>query len=442
MREDWQDSRRGQLVGKEERSDLTEKAIPDFVKELTEQNDRFTPRWQQGESESMAGERARLRSEVQHSAGSTEEGRPHQRPRLSVEPEVTETGRVQKKLPRRRPGHQPIRLMAGRPGFDFVASFRDAEVSGLTWGQFFDLSPEGKRQFVRLMVQERPRGSTTSKAKGKGKATARLVASALSEAALAGKAPPMRKVANFYTNARVRLNNRVMELSRVLIDAGSVVNLAPISILRSLGVPLHPTQDLVIRTAASNLVPLEYYTDLDVEVASVVMPIRIYAMPPSCQPTYGLLLSRGWLRMCQAIGDYANDSYQIKDQQGQSYQVLREIPPTGNESVPIPQVTINREVGSIDLGTDLQDDLELDESLPLSEIIRRISREAKEELAVLRALELGAGSSSDRERIGSELEEDDDEGGTDLYEESQSYASDEESFESEEGVSMLGGSQL
>ncbi|RPA88660.1 hypothetical protein L873DRAFT_1849642 [Choiromyces venosus 120613-1] len=48
----------------------------------------------------------------------------------------------QKKLPARQSGHRPIRLMAGCQSFDFVYGFWDTEVTGLTWRQFFDLSPE------------------------------------------------------------------------------------------------------------------------------------------------------------------------------------------------------------------------------------------------------------------------------------------------------------
>ncbi|RPA99421.1 hypothetical protein L873DRAFT_902428 [Choiromyces venosus 120613-1] len=166
------------------------------------------------------------------------------------------------------------------------------------------------------MVQERPRNGNIPQSKGKKKATARVVESALSEAALAGKDRRMDEVANFYTEARVWRNGKARQINHVLIDAGSVVNLAPISVLQALGAPLSPTKDLVIRTAASNLVPLEYYTDLEIEVASVKTVIRVYAMPASCELTYGLLLSHRWLRRCQAIGDYARETYVIKDDDG------------------------------------------------------------------------------------------------------------------------------
>ena len=166
------------------------------------------------------------------------------------------------------------------------------------------------------MVQERTKGKMSA-AKGKGKAaSSRIMESALSEAALVGKYTNSDEIITFYTSACVKMGDKTFEVSRVLLDAGSVVSLAPISVLRALGAPLHRTKDLVIRTAASNLIPLEYYADLDIEVASVVAPMRVFAMPATCEPTYRLLLSRRWLHYCHAIGDYTLDSYIIKDEFG------------------------------------------------------------------------------------------------------------------------------
>ena len=197
--------------------------------------------------------------------------------------------------------------MAGRPRFDILPGLRDTQVTGLTWGQFFDLSPECKRQFVKLMVQERPRRKVAA-SKGKATAQAKVVESILSEAALVGRMEPNFEVTNFYTTAKICINDRMFEIDHVLSDAGSVVNLAPISVPRAIGTLLMPTKDLVIRFAASKLVPWDFYTDLKVDVASVVTTLRVFAMPESCEPIYGLLLSRRWLRVCQALGDYTADA--------------------------------------------------------------------------------------------------------------------------------------
>jgi len=117
--------------------------------------------------------------------------------------------------------------MAGRPGFDLVSGFHDTKVTRLTWAQFFNLSPEGKPQFVKLIVQERPKGRCVA-SKGKCKAEARVVESILSEAALVGKTDPNFEVTNFYTTGQICIGDCTFVIYHVLIDAGSVVNLAPI----------------------------------------------------------------------------------------------------------------------------------------------------------------------------------------------------------------------
>jgi hypothetical protein len=53
-----------------------------------------------------------------------------------------------------------IRMMVGKPEFDFVASLRDTAVAGLTWGDLFVLAPRVKRDVARQLVQE---GTRTSK---------------------------------------------------------------------------------------------------------------------------------------------------------------------------------------------------------------------------------------------------------------------------------------
>ncbi|PUU78689.1 hypothetical protein B9Z19DRAFT_1193101 [Tuber borchii] len=330
--------------------------------------------------EAMVGERARTRSQVEGSSSSSDKGPPKQRQKVTFEDMGKhQASYTQKKTLRKsRLGHHPIRLMVDKPAFDYVSSFRDVPVLGLTWGQFFDLSPESKRQFVKLMVQERSKGKVPA---GKGKAKAassRVMESAFSEAALVAGNPNDEEIVNFYTSARVSTGNKIFEINRVLLDAGSVVNLAPISVLYSLGVTLHSTKDLVIRTAASNLVPLEFYADLEIEVASVVAPMRVFAMPATCEPTYGLLLSRRWLRYCQAIGDYTCDSYVIKDKFGVDHEVPRES--QKGATTLRPKVSINPSTKQIDLDGMIVDELELEEELSFEDIVRQISREAQQEI--------------------------------------------------------------
>jgi len=228
--------------------------------------------------EVMAGEKSRLRSELTKSSGSHEGEPPRHRLRSQGGPNDTTQPREQKWLPTKPSARKAIQLLAGRPRFALVSGFHDTQVTCLTWGQFFDLSPEGKHQLVKHLVQARPRSKGVA-SKGKGKAQGEVLESILSVVALVGKMEPYLAVTNLYTTAKIRIEDGMFETDHVLIDAGSVVNLAPISVLRAIGALPLPTKDLVIHTAASNLVPLDFYTDLKVDVASVVTPLCLFAMP-------------------------------------------------------------------------------------------------------------------------------------------------------------------
>ena len=205
-----------------------------------------------------------------------------------------------------------------------------------------------------------------------------MVEAALSYAAPTGKDVGQTAISNFYTKARTQVNNRIFEINHVLIDAGAVMNLAPISVLRSIDALLLPTQDLVIRTAASNMVPLKFYTDLEIEVASVVVRLQIFAMPDDCELTYRLLLSHHWLRSCDAIGDYSKDTYVIRDRKGRNHSVERE-----RNSLPRPgrqKVSMNRLITKGSLNDELVAELELDDGKSFEEILRQIASEVRQEL--------------------------------------------------------------
>ncbi|PUU83532.1 hypothetical protein B9Z19DRAFT_1072265 [Tuber borchii] len=156
--------------------------------------------------EAMAGERARTRSQVEGSSNSSDKGPPKQRQKVTFEDMgKNQASYTQKKtLQKSRLGHYPIRLMVDKPAFDYVSSFWDVPVLGLMRGQFFDLSLGSKRQFVKLMVQERSKGKAPA---GKEKAKAvssRVMELAFREVALVAGNPNDEEIVNFYTSARDR----------------------------------------------------------------------------------------------------------------------------------------------------------------------------------------------------------------------------------------------
>src|SRR5437588_11416163 len=146
---------------------------------------------------------------------------------------------------------------------------------------------------------------------------------------------------NFFTSAVLKIENKRFTIDKVMIDPGSVVNLASIEVLERIGTPLFPVNDLTIRPATSALTRIRYHSDVDTIVAGVKARIRIYAMPREFALSYGLLLSRRWLRKVRARGNYERDTYIISDKAGR----LREVPQyedRGTNAIAIPCVEMNK----------------------------------------------------------------------------------------------------
>ena len=86
----------------------------------------------------MAGEKARRFSEL--SPESDEETRPTTQRRRTEELDVVEVTPEERKVKQAvsKAPRKPIRMMVGREKFDFVGAFREAPVTGLKKGSFFD----------------------------------------------------------------------------------------------------------------------------------------------------------------------------------------------------------------------------------------------------------------------------------------------------------------
>ena len=121
---------------------------------------------------------------------------------------------------------------------------------------------------------------------------------------------------NFFTTAILKVAGKQFEIDKVVVDPGSVVDLASIEVLQRVGAPLSPVHESTIQTATSALTRIRYYSDVDTIVAGVKVCIRILVMPCEFALTYGLLLSRWWLRKVRARGNYEKDTYIIADEVG------------------------------------------------------------------------------------------------------------------------------
>ncbi|RPA98777.1 hypothetical protein L873DRAFT_1844074 [Choiromyces venosus 120613-1] len=124
-------------------------------------------------------------------------------------------------------------------------------------------------------------------------------------------------ISHFCTTAYADTGKRQFQIQKALIDAGSVVNLMPLSALEDIGAHLKKTNGLVIRTTTSAMVQIDWYADFNVMVAGVTTPLRVYAMPQKYNLSYALLLGRDWLQAVGAQGDYEAHMYYIWNQNGE-----------------------------------------------------------------------------------------------------------------------------
>ena len=252
------------------------------------------------------------------------------------EPPQLEKGRKRRVVIPKPPRH--IRMMVERPSFDVVAEFRDLPVANLKWGMLMDMAPALRRQVGTGLLLERQ----AKRGKGKGKEAAPL-AEPMDVVGVnrASKTKWREPCTNFYTTATLTVNRKQFRIEKVMIDAGSVVNLASIEVLETLGVALFPVHNLTIRTATSALTEIQYFSDLEIEVSGVRTAIRVYAIPREFSLAYGMLLSRRWLQKVRAQGNYETDTYVIADEHGRFRAVERyrehesnaaEIPTIGRRS--------------------------------------------------------------------------------------------------------------
>lgn len=249
-------------------------------------------------------------------------------------------------------------MMMGEVGYDVLAEFRDMPVQNLKWGALLDIAPALRRTVGTGLLLEQ----VAWKSKGKGPAAGGPAEAAVVNAKFK-KDLEEEPCLNFFTKAVIRAGNRKFEVEKALIDAGSVINLASQSILESMGATLYPVFDLTIRTATSALTTIRYFAELDVIVAGIQAKIRIYAIPREFNLSYGLLLSRRWMRQVQIRGNYGFDKYYIKDPETGKYrEVLRNMVTTVN-SVELP--TVGMTAGEPDTESSVDD--ETREELELAE---------------------------------------------------------------------------
>ena len=205
------------------------------------------------------------------------------------------------------------------------------------------------------------------RAKGKGKAgagDAELVD--LHEVNRASKLKWKEPCTNFFMTETLTVNRKQFKIKKVIIDAGSVVNLSSIEVLEKIGVALFPVYNLTIRTATSPVTEIEYYSDVEIEVSGVHTLIHVYAIPREFSLAYGILISRHWLQNVRGQGNYERDTYVIANERGRFCEMQRyseceshatEIPTIGHKDSADLDEEVMEELGLAELSDGKDEDI-------------------------------------------------------------------------------------
>ncbi|KAI5808597.1 hypothetical protein DFH27DRAFT_606934 [Peziza echinospora] len=157
----------------------------------------------------------------------------------------------------------------------------------------------------------------------------------------------------------------------------------PKSVAKSLKLRLHFNDDVVIKTATSEIKRITECVVFDIDVSGVLCNVKVFVV--DMDMSYSLLLGRRWLEQVKAKGDYQTHTYiifddagsprQVQNVKGRGERVGREI---------IPEVMINPEKLKLGrLATQLTDD-EFEElamgQQTIQAILDDIVEDAEEEL--------------------------------------------------------------
>jgi len=335
----------------------------------------------------MAGERARPFSELPSEFdGEPAPARQHRLTTYTADDEEGEEetpGRPNAKA-KPRALRKPIRMMAGREKCDFVGAFHDSPITGLKWGSFFNLAPSVKRDICYQLVQER----TRNKGQGKGNGKTVTIDEVPDEQEVSAVVTDrnLGDMINFYLKGIVTTEKGEFRVLRILVDAGSVVNLMPIHPLEYTCAKLRKAEGMVIRTATNALAKLAYYADIRITIANVEWDLRVYAVPREFKPTYPLLLSRHWLQAVKAKGDYSTGQYYIMNMSGFRVRIPRDRKATLSHQRHHPRVPLvmkDKNTKKRELSTETEKELEYQHPAGenfFNDFVRKIIRQACEEM--------------------------------------------------------------
>ncbi|RPB06276.1 hypothetical protein P167DRAFT_580812, partial [Morchella conica CCBAS932] len=160
-------------------------------------------------------------------------------------------GTSSRQAPKPAESKRPIRMMKGVIPEDVVQRLRDTKIEGLTWGALFDLAPAARRDVAKGLVLERVARAPKEK-------TTQLDETHAVEAVNRAREDE-GPVVNFYTDGKVRVPGMpagFFTVKKILVDAGSVVNLMPESIADEMRLRKERGPGFNIKTADGGLAPI------------------------------------------------------------------------------------------------------------------------------------------------------------------------------------------
>lgn len=180
-------------------------------------------------------------------------------------------------------------------------------------------------------------------------------------------------IANFYTSGVLRLKgNRMVEVARVMLDGGSMINLINKKLVRKYSIQCTPVQGLMMRTATDEVVLILFQCQVQLKVGHVWSAFTCFVNPKNS--SYGILLSRRWLYQMRAVGDYGPaQGYFIRCRDGLLCEVPRD---RTSEDVPLKEVremSVFRTEGFQSEDEEFVKDLEREEDKMAKDMVERWS---------------------------------------------------------------------
>ncbi|KAI9748936.1 MAG: hypothetical protein M4579_007070 [Chaenotheca gracillima] len=241
----------------------------------------------------------------------------------------TKRGRVSApaKTPVRTPPQsRSIQGMKGQNAFDLWATIRNCEVK-MSLMNLMDVAPKMRAEMGKALSLQ-PKGPTTQ-TWTPGQTVRFAEGSAVGTEQQEGSPPVDLWVPNFYTEGYVRKNdssNQTYVAARVLIDGGSTINLISDSAVTKMRLPkLTAESPVTIHVANGHKERLADLCTFLLTVGGVEKNVLAYIVPGN--PTYTILLGRGWMKEVHAIGDYATGQYFIKPSEEGEVRKLSAITP-------------------------------------------------------------------------------------------------------------------